>query len=383
MKKSSRSRSRRFPPWLIPAGLVLFVGLLLAVRPNDLTPRVQRAESTVAALLKAEGVRPSRDLISESAEWRQAGRSRWNFLEQRYRISASFPWDFFRKELDRDLKKQKLMLVKFQRQTSPAPKLQYDISAPGLPRGALLMRLILEPKTTAPIPPVSAPSFPKGKGKIAIVLDDWGYTMRQVPAVNSIEQPLTLSVLPGLPYSTQVAVAARAHGHQVMLHMPMEAMDPNEPRETDTLLTGMSRREVLDRLNRSLLTVPGAAGMNNHQGSKATADSVLMEVVLQEVKRRGLFFMDSFTGRSVGPVLARRMGVRFARRDVFLDNTAAPAAIRKQLAELARLASKNGKAIAIGHDRPATIQVLQEALPALEQAGYTLVPLSDLTENSS
>ncbi len=383
MKKSSRSRSRRLPPWLVPAGLVLFVGLLLAVRPNDLTPRVHQAESIVTALLKAEGVRSSKDLLSESTEWRQAGRARWNFLEQRYRVSASFPWDFFRKELDRDLKKQRLMLVKFQRQTSPALRLQYDVGAPGLPQHTVLMRLILEPRAAAPIPPVSAPAFPKGKGKIAIVLDDWGYTMRQVPAVNSIEQPLTVSVLPSLPYSTQVAAAARAHGHQVMLHMPMEAMDPNEPREADTLLTGMNRREILDRLNRSLLTVPGAAGVNNHQGSKATSDSVLMEIVLQEVKRRNLFFMDSVTGHSVGPVLARRMGVRFARRDVFLDNTAAPAAIRKQLAELARLASKNGKAIAIGHDRPATIQVLQEALPALEQAGYTLVPLSDLTENSS
>ncbi len=223
--------------------------------------------------------------------------------------------------------------------------------------------------------------FPPGHGKIAIVLDDWGYTLKQVPTLDEIHQPLTVSVLPGLPHSMDVARAARASGHEVILHMPMEAMDRNAPRERKILLTGMPRRQVLDLLSQSLSTVPSARGINNHQGSKATSDAALMEIVLQETKRRGLYFLDSYvTHRSVCAEVARRVQIPFARRAVFLDNEQSDAAIRKQLAELARSASAHGQAIGIGHDRPVTLRVLQRAVPALEKAGYTLVPVSDLTE---
>ena len=99
-------------------------------------------------------------------------------------------------------------------------------------------------------------SFPPGRGKIAIVLDDWGYNLHQLPALTAISEPLTLSILPNLPFSGQVATKAHAHGHEVILHMPMEAQDPHAPREAGTLLTTMSREEVLRRLDRSLATIP-------------------------------------------------------------------------------------------------------------------------------
>lgn len=230
------------------------------------------------------------------------------------------------------------------------------------------------------VSPLPREPFPQGRGRIAIVLDDWGNSLRQIPALSEIRRPLTVAVLPGLPYSERVSQEARRHGHQVLLHMPMEPMNPDEPQEPDTLLTGMSRQQIRDRLDRSFASVPGAAGMNNHQGSRATADPVLMQGVLEELKRRGLVFVDSYTGRSVGPELSRRLGVRFARRDVFLDNDNSPAAIRRQLLELVRVASEQGSAIGIGHDRPATLEVLRQDLPALKKAGYTLVHVSELTE---
>jgi hypothetical protein len=236
-----------------------------------------------------------------------------------------------------------------------------------------------------PSPPVALPAaplvFPKGRGKIAIVLDDWGYTMKQVPSLNGIRRPLTLAVLPELPHSADVARAARANGHEVILHMPMEALDPAEPREGSTLLSGMPRQQVIERLSRSLRSVPSARGISNHQGSKATADPALMEVVLREAKRRGLYFLDSYvSNRSVCAEVAAKVRIPFARRVVFLDNEQSSPAIQKHLAQLASIASEHGEAIGIGHDRPVMMEVLKKAVPALEKAGYTLVPVSELTE---
>ncbi|MBI3333546.1 MAG: divergent polysaccharide deacetylase family protein [Candidatus Omnitrophica bacterium] len=240
--------------------------------------------------------------------------------------------------------------------------------------GFLLGRIAV-PSRKAPPPPRIV------KARIAIVLDDWGYNLKQVPALGRIHQPLTVSVLPNLPFSTRVARAAHAGGHEVILHMPMEARDSRAPREAGTLLTRMSREEVLQSLGRSLATVPFARGLSNHQGSKGTADRALMETVLGDLKRRGLFFLDSrVTEESVCRQVAGRLNLRFAQRAVFLDNDKSPEAIRARLAELAKVAERNGGAVGIGHDRGATLQVLEERIPALEEAGYQFVPVSDLTE---
>ena len=262
-----------------------------------------------------------------------------------------------------------------------APKLPapHHASAPvAIPKPA-----VAPPPVVAPVPPAPAP-FPRGSGKIAIVLDDWGYTMKQVPALEAIHAPLTVSVLPGLPHSAEVAEKAAALGHEVILHMPMEAVNPNEPREEGrTILTGMGRSEILKLLDRSLATVPGARGMNNHQGSKVTADPKAMKVILAEAKRRRLYFLDSVTGKSVCADVAREVKVPFAQRAVFLDNEASGPYILEQLVELARAAAEKGQAVGIGHDRPVTLKCLLEAVPELEKAGYTLVPVSDLVEEQT
>ena len=231
-------------------------------------------------------------------------------------------------------------------------------------------------KVAAPMP-----SFPKGRGKIAIVLDDWGYNLRQVPALAALRRPVTVAILPNLAYSSRVANAAAASGHQVILHMPMEAQSPSAPRERGTILTAMSDPEILKQLDDSLRSVPFAKGFSNHQGSKATADRHVMEVVLKEARKRNLYFLDSLvTDRSVGQELSRELQVRYARRQVFLDNSSSRGSIRKSLMELARRAAKEGEALGIGHDRPNTLEVLQEALPELEAAGYTIVAASELAQ---
>lgn len=235
----------------------------------------------------------------------------------------------------------------------------------------------------APRPPAPAPgAFPAGRGKIAIVLDDWGYSLKQVPELTAIRAPLTVAVLPGLPHSAEVAREAARRGHEVILHMPMEAMNPGEPREEGrTILKGMGRSEILQLLDRSLATVPLAEGISNHQGSKVTSDPGSMEVVLRETKRRGLYFLDSFvTSQSVCAEVARKVKVPFARRAVFLDNEESVPQIRERLSELAQEAAEKGAVVGIGHDRPVTMETLRQAVPELEEAGYTLVPVSELVE---
>ncbi len=262
------------------------------------------------------------------------------------------------------------------------PQVRHPAPRADRPGGHPLKAVAVHPKPVAVTPPAGAVSFPKGKGKIAIVLDDWGYNLRQVPFFQEIRRPLTVAVLPNLPFSHEVALVAHSKGHEVILHLPMESVDPNAPREPGTLSSGMSRQEILSAVDRSLATVPYARGISNHQGSKATAVRPLMEAVLEEAKRRKLYFLDSLTGPSVGEEVARAMKVRFAERAVFLDNELEPTRIRQRLVELAKEASEKGEAIGIGHDRPVTMQVLKEAIPALERAGYRLVPVSELADLS-
>jgi polysaccharide deacetylase 2 family uncharacterized protein YibQ len=216
------------------------------------------------------------------------------------------------------------------------------------------------------------------------VLDDWGYSPRNVALISQIRSPLTLAVLPHLPYSNDVARRAAACGHEVILHMPMEALDPHAPREPQTIRVGMSSAEIATLLDRALQSVPTAVGISNHQGSKATADRTLMEEVLRQVKHRRLYFLDSYvTKRSVCREVAQRLKVPFVQRSVFLDNEETSQAIFTQLLELAQRARRKGWAIGIGHDRPETLEALQQAIPALKQAGYTLVRVSELLDVDS
>ena len=356
----------------------MLASFVMAIRPRDWTPLSDQARAIAVDLLKAQGVSPKRHLVKQVSEQQKVGRVHFRFQEERFRVPSGFRWDSFRSDLERRIQADRLTLLKTQRESGEGSWIfQAQIGKGRIP----LYRLILEtPKPTAAAPSMASPIFPKGKGKIAIVLDDWGYNLRQVPFFQEIRRPLTVAVLPNLPFSNQVAQSAHSKGHEVILHLPMESVDPNAPREPGTLSGGMSRQEILSALDRSLATVPHVQGISNHQGSKATAVRPFMETVLEEAKRRKLYFLDSLTGPSVGEEVARAMKVRFAERAVFLDNELEPTQIRQRLVELAKAAAAHGEAIGIGHDRPATLQVLREAIPDLEKAGYQIVPVSQLAK---
>lgn len=222
-----------------------------------------------------------------------------------------------------------------------------------------------------------------GLPKVAIVLDDCGQRLDLMERAVRLRQPLTFAVIPHLPHSRASAEAAHSAGHEVIVHQPMEPeggeADPGE----GVLMTGMSRRDVQRILKASFASVPHARGLNNHMGSRATADAELMGAVLGSVaemsRSRPLYFLDSRT--SAGTVAweaASAAGLRSAQRDVFLDNDLAPEAILGQLRRLLDEAAVGGQAIGIGHLKPETLAVLEAEMPRIEGRQARFVFLGDL-----
>ena len=217
--------------------------------------------------------------------------------------------------------------------------------------------------------------------RMAVIIDDLGYDRAAADALLSLGFPITVSVLPHLPLSGEVAEEAYRRGDEVMLHLPMQSESESAKTEEVELRVGMNARQVDSALQGMLETVPHAVGVNNHQGSRATADPALMAALMPGLRRRGLFFVDSRTlASTVAYDTAERWGVRAASRKVFLDDSTRPEAILKQLELAARDAERDGSAIAIGHPRPDTIAALAQGLPRLESQGIHLVFVSELVQ---
>lgn len=218
---------------------------------------------------------------------------------------------------------------------------------------------------------------PAVKGRIVIVLDDWGYNLSNLKSAEEIRYPLTLSVLPNLAYSQKVASELRSRGFEVILHLPME---PEEKLnlEKNTIKTAMDKTEILKILDKDIASLGRVSGVSNHMGSKVTSDSRTMEIIFRELKRRRLYFLDSYvTAKSVCAVTAARTGLRIFRRDVFLDNLEDREYIKQQIYKLRDKARAQGFAIGIGHDRKVTLEVLKEVMPRLAREGYRFIFLSE------
>jgi len=237
-------------------------------------------------------------------------------------------------------------------------------------------------------PVARQPRAPAGRSasgpRLAIVIDDLGNDRSAADSLMALPFPLTISVLPHLPLSSQIAEEAYRRNDEVMLHLPMESERESSPSEGTKpekieLRVGMNRGQVHEVVTAMLDTVPHAMGVNNHQGSRATTDPALMQAVMEELRSRGLFFIDSRTTAStVAYGAAQASGVPAASRKVFLDDTPTRKAILEQLDLAARDAARDGSAIAIGHPHPATIAALAEEAPRLEARGVHIVFASEL-----
>ena len=224
---------------------------------------------------------------------------------------------------------------------------------------------------------------PNDAPRVAIIIDDCGNSLEAVRPFLQAACPVTLAILPNLPFSTDIARAAHAAHKGVMLHFPMETVSTRSPLP-GTLRVDMTDDQIHDIIRTHFAAVPFLEGVNNHEGSRATADPRLMQTFLKAVSARGLYFVDSFTAPdSCAYATARRMGMRCARRDVFLDNDDHVDAIKEQIRVLMRQAREHGEAVGIGHARPSTATAVVEMVPAFEEASIRLVSARTLARTGS
>ncbi len=246
------------------------------------------------------------------------------------------------------------------------------------------------PRPAAPAPsarrhsapgPAPAPPAPSVSPAACIVLDDVGYRLDLArEACLRLPKQVTFAVIPFLPASRDSAALLHRAGFPVILHAPMEPEDSGKWKHTaGELYEGMPEDEVAAILGRDLDAVPHAEGINNHMGSRATKDAALMAAVSRALRARGLYFLDSrTTPDTVAFQVARASGVPCAQRAVFLDDVDAPGAIMAQVDVLADRARRDGTAVAIGHLRPNTLDVLAGRIPYWESRGVRFVRLREV-----
>lgn len=280
----------------------------------------------------------------------------------------------------------------------PAPKPPAAAPAPPAapaPVAPPVTALPPAPPEVAP-PPAPVPAVPAwrrnaaaftpvpGRPMIALVIDDMGVDVRRSAEAMALPPAATLSFLAYARDVARQSAAARARGHELLLHLPMEPLDRSADPGPGALLTAMSRETIVATLRRDLAAFSGYVGVNNHMGSRFTASAEAMTPVLEEFKADGLLFLDSLTsGRSVGAKLAESLGVPTLKRDVFIDDSPDPGAIRTQLARAEAIAKRTGRVVMIGHPRDGTLAALRAWMPAAEAAGFQFVPLSALVRAKS
>jgi len=256
-----------------------------------------------------------------------------------------------------------------------------------------VLLVVAEPQRVVEVLPTATPTprveptatprprpAPDARGHLAILLDDAGQSTDLLAAAVGLPDPVAVAVLPFLPHSAEIADAMHQGGHEVWLHLPMEPERyPDSDPGPGAVFVSMTDSEIRATVHAAVNSVPHVVGVNNHMGSRATADLRVMTWVMQELHARDLAFIDSrTTPNTVAEETARTLGVPSNRRHVFLDNQRAAASIRKQLAEAVELCRLDGEAIAIGHLDPVTVQVLAEELPGLAKRKADLVRPSAL-----
>ncbi len=218
-----------------------------------------------------------------------------------------------------------------------------------------------------------------GRPMIALVIDDVGVDVRRSRQVIDLPAPLTLSFLTYARDLEAQAAAGRAAGHELMVHVAMGPYNPDADPGPGALLLALGETEVQKRLETVLSRFPGYVGINNHMGSRFTENEAGMKTVMEIVRSRELLFLDSrTTAKSVGLGVAKDFGVPSVSRDVFLDHVPTLEAVRASLAEVEEVARRKGYAVAIGHPRDATIEVLKEWIPSAIERGFVFVPISTL-----
>lgn len=346
--------------------------------PRDLTPAAERIDAAVDAALVKLGIV---DVVSKSEE-RADTLHKVIHWEKRGRIPRGVSLFECNLAITQAVRRAGGRVVRV-REIGPDWQRLLTLDMRFGYRGIETHRIVL--KETA-ADETSSTGGPGGRPRVAIVIDDFGYSeSKTVLGFLSLDAPLSISVLPGCPYTRRLAEEAHAAGKEVLVHLPMEPEGYPDVNPGDgALMLDQSREEIVRLVRAAVDDVPYAAGANNHMGSAFTKDRVRMRAVMGVLKERGLFFVDSMTTpQSTGYAEARREGVPSVRNNMFIDSRLDELGrvdVLSQLRELEAVARKRGAAVGIGHPKPETLRVLSSAVREMSDRGVEFVFVSELTE---
>jgi polysaccharide deacetylase 2 family uncharacterized protein YibQ len=282
-------------------------------------------------------------------------------------------YESLERRLDKELRKRMAAVDKKKGGEEGLKSYSWRVTGPQEERFSLIFALLEPPaeeekeETVPPAPPES---------RVAIIIDDMGLSLEALKELCDLGQPITISILPYSPYAEETARIAQENGLEVMLHLPGESLNHEEGNNSTPGLikSGMSEEEIRSQVEDSLSRVPFARGINNHMGSKITQEEPVMRPILDLLKSRGLYFIDSrTTADTIAFDLAHKMGLRAAYRNIFLDSSVGVDYSKEQIIKLFRLSQKTGRAIAIGHPFPETLQALRENIHLLK--AYRVKPV--------
>jgi uncharacterized protein len=236
----------------------------------------------------------------------------------------------------------------------------------------------LYPRTPVPKPGLRPQITPK----IAIVIDDLGGENHLFKELLEWDIPITFSILPFTPYSKTVAEEAHRRGREIILHLPMEPYGYPKVRPGEgVLLEEMNEERLRAQLSKDLEAVPFIKGVSNHMGSRLMEDPEKIGIVLSELKKRDLFFLDSrTTSQTVGLKTAQSLGLKSIERSFFLDHFQDEKEIHQKIEGMIRFSLATGKAVGIGHPHPSTLKSIKEMIPKMKEKGVEIVPLSSLMD---
>ncbi len=366
--------------------IVALVGFWMIFKHSDYTKQSVDIDSIMTKLLLKTGI--TNDHISKELT-QQSFKNNKEFLriEKEYFLPSKVDLKNLKDAISKTFKTTNYKILKSDlSKTSERQELNITIAFKGLSIYSVrfVKRVMHKPLSIAEeskkIKEIK--SSPKAKApKIAIILDDFGYSTRNLTNLSAIKYPLTLAILPNLNYSKKVAEWGVNHNFEIILHLPLEPNEKTTGLEVNTILTSWDSARIKKILRADLDSMPGLKGVSNHMGSKATETEATMKAIFEELKARRLFYLDSLaTNKTICQALAKKLNLGYAKRDIFIDNDSDPDYIKGQLNKLFDEANSLGVSVGIGHDRPNTIAVLKEVMPAMAKNGIEFIYVSDIVK---
>jgi len=335
---------------------------------EDFAQKVFLVDQVIQGQLYEIGI-PRKDiLLHQSVSKREKGLT-WKESTQKIQVSRTLPFAVIEENFKRSLSRLG-RTVAIQSSLS-AESLHVDVRVQNRRTHQLIFVVLQAKGEKASLRP-----------KMALVIDDLGGERLIARELLQWDIPITFSILPFTPYAKNIAEEAHQKGKEVILHIPMEPHGyPKVKPGEGGLLEEMNEESFRRQLIKDIEAVPYIKGASNHMGSRLMEDHEKVKIVLSELKRRKLYFLDSrTTPQSIGIHEAQSMGMKTVERSLFIDHSLDEEDIKEKIEKLIRLSLSNGKAIGIGHPHASTVKSIKEMIPKIKEKGIELVPLSAIIE---